>query len=49
MRFVAVLFPLFMWLAVLCERRGWTSLVVAVSAMGMAVFTAEFVLWSFVA
>jgi hypothetical protein len=48
-RFIGVLFPLFMWLAVLCERRKWTTAVVAVSAAGMAVLTAEFALWSFVA
>ena len=30
-RFVAVLFPLFMWLAVVCEERRVTDLVVAAS------------------
>lgn len=48
-RFVVVLFPLFMWLAGICERRDWTTTVVAVFAAGMAVFTAQFALWSFVA
>jgi hypothetical protein len=48
-RFVAVLFPLFLWLAVLTERRGVTTHVVALFAAGMAVFTAQFTLWSFVA
>ena len=48
-RFIATLFPIFIWLAVVCERRGRTTTVVALFAAGMAVFTAEFALWSFVA
>jgi hypothetical protein len=48
-RFVAVLFPLFFWLAVVCERRGATQTVVALFAAGMALFVAQFTLWSFVA
>lgn len=48
-RFIAVLFPIFLWLAVVCERRGITTTVVALFATGMAVLTAEFALWSFVA
>jgi hypothetical protein len=48
-RFIVVLFPLFMWLATVCERRRATTTVVAVFAAGMAVFTAQFALWSFVA
>lgn len=48
-RFVAVLFPLFIWLAMVSERRGWTTRLVAVFAAGMAVFTAQFALWFFVA
>jgi hypothetical protein len=48
-RFVVVLFPLFIWLAVLTERWGMTTRVVAPFAAGMAVFTAQFTLWSFVA
>ena len=48
-RFVAVLFPLFLWLATVTERRGWTTRVVAVFAAGMALFAAQFSLWSFVA
>lgn len=47
-RFVAVLFPIFLWLALVCERRGATTTVVAVFAAGMALLTAEFALWSFV-
>jgi hypothetical protein len=48
-RFVVVLFPLFLWLAVLTERRGVTTRIVALFAAAMAVFTAQFTLWSFVA
>jgi Mannosyltransferase (PIG-V) len=48
-RFVAVLFPLFLWLAVVCERRGATTAVTAVFAAGMAVLTVQFTLWYFVA
>ncbi len=48
-RFIAVLFPLFLWLATVTERRGWTTRVVALFAAGMAIFTAQFALWSFVA
>jgi hypothetical protein len=36
-------------MAVVCERRGITSTAIALSATGMAVLTAEFTLWSFVA
>ena len=48
-RFVAVLFPLFLWLATVTERRQMTTPVLAVSAAAMAVLTAQFSLWSFVA
>jgi hypothetical protein len=48
-RFVVVLFPLFLWLAMVTERRRLTTRVVAVFAATMAVFTAQFSLWSFVA
>jgi hypothetical protein len=48
-RFIVVLFPLFIWLAMVSEKRGWTTRLVALFAAGMAVFTAQFVLWSFVA
>lgn len=48
-RFVAVLFPAFLWLAVVCERRGATTVAVALSAAGMGALTAQFALWSFVA
>jgi hypothetical protein len=48
-RFIVVLFPIFFWLAVVCERRRMTTTVVALFAAGMAVLAAEFSLWSFVA
>lgn len=48
-RFIAVLFPIFLWLAVICERRGITATVLAVFAAGLALFTAQFSLWSFFA
>lgn len=48
-RFVAVLFPIFIWLATVCERRRWTSTVVTLFAAGMAVLTIQFALWNFVA
>lgn len=48
-RYVAVLFPVFLWLAAVCERRGITTQVVAVFAAAMALLTAQFTLWYFVA
>ena len=38
-RFVAVLFPIFMWLAIVCDERRITDRVVAVSAIGLGLFT----------
>jgi Mannosyltransferase (PIG-V) len=48
-RFLAVLFPVFMWLALWCEERRNTEYVVALSAMGLGLFTAQFASWHFVA
>jgi hypothetical protein len=48
-RFVAVLFPLFMWGAVWLERRrvvGWGLLA---SGLGLAVFSAQFACWVWIA
>jgi hypothetical protein len=49
-RFLAVLFPLFMWLALVCRdrplRRG---VVVAVSVLGLCVFAARYATWHWVA
>ena len=41
-RFVAVVFPLFMWLALACEERGWTDRVLVASALLLGLFTTEF-------
>ena len=48
-RFVAVLFPIFMWLALECERRGVTERAVAVSAIGLGLFVTQYASWWFVA
>ena len=41
-RYAAVIFPLFVWLAVVCDRRGWELPVVAVWSGGLALLTAVF-------
>jgi len=48
-RFVVVLFPIFMWLAIVCEERGITARVAAASAVGLGVFVTQFAGWYFVA
>ena len=48
-RFLAVLFPIFMWLALVCEERRWTDLTVALSAIGLGLFTAQYATWHFIA
>jgi hypothetical protein len=48
-RFVAVLFPIFIWLAIWCEERRATERVAAVSAIGLGLFTAQFASWHWVA
>jgi Mannosyltransferase (PIG-V) len=48
-RFIAVLFPVFLWLAIVCERREATTTVVALFAAGLSIFTGLFALWSFIA
>jgi hypothetical protein len=47
-RFLAVLFPIFMWLAVWAEERRATGRVVAVSALGLGLFTAQFATWHWI-
>jgi Mannosyltransferase (PIG-V) len=47
-RFLVVLFPIFMWLAIWSEERRATSGVVAVSAIGLGLFTAEFATWHWI-
>jgi hypothetical protein len=47
-RFVSVLFPVFMWLAIVCEERRATDLVVAASAVGLGLFTAQYASWHWI-
>ena len=48
-RFVAVLFPIFMWLGAACERRGVTDRVAIVSAVVLGLFVTQFATWQWVA
>jgi hypothetical protein len=49
-RYLSVLFPLFMWMALVCqERRRWTPLVLAVSTVVLVVLTGRHATWHFVA
>jgi hypothetical protein len=48
-RFLAVLFPIFMWLAVVTEERRITPQVAAASAVGLGLFTAQFASWHWIA
>jgi hypothetical protein len=48
-RFLAVLFPLFMWLALVSEERGWTVHVASTSAVGLGLFTTQFAGWEWIA
>ncbi len=48
-RFLAVLFPIFMWLALVCEERRWTERATAVSALGLGLFCAQFATWHWIA
>jgi hypothetical protein len=47
-RFVSVLFPIFMWLALVCEERRATDLVAAASAFGLGLFTAQYASWHWI-
>jgi hypothetical protein len=47
-RFVSVLFPLFVWFALVTEERGRTVPVAAVSAVGLALFTGSFAAWEWI-
>jgi Mannosyltransferase (PIG-V) len=47
-RFVSVLFPVFMWLAVWSDERRATDLVVAASAVGLGLFTAQYASWHWI-
>ena len=48
-RFLAVLFPIFMWLALVCEERRITPQVAAVSGIGLGLFTAQYASWHWIA
>lgn len=47
-RFVAVLFPLFIWLALVCEEHRRTVPVAVASAAGLAFFTIRFASWEWI-
>ena len=47
-RFLAVLFPIFMWLALWSEERRATPRVAAVSALGLGLFTTQFATWHWI-
>jgi hypothetical protein len=48
-RFLAVLFPLHLWLALFVRRRGWRRPVIAASAVMLAIASAQFAAWEWVA
>jgi hypothetical protein len=48
-RFVSVLFPVFMWLALVCDQRRTTDVVLAASALGLGLFTAQYASWHWIA
>lgn len=47
-RFLAVLFPLFAWGALVSEERGWTRWTLAASAVLLGLFTAQWATWQWV-
>ena len=48
-RFLVVLFPIFMWMGVVCAERGNTARVAAASSLGLGIFTAQYAAWYFIA
>jgi hypothetical protein len=48
-RFVAVLFPIFMWLGAACEERRLTDRVAIASAIVLGLFVTQFATWQWVA
>ena len=48
-RFIAVLFPIFMWLAIVSEERRITDRVAAVSALVLGLFVTQYATWHFIA
>ena len=47
-RFITVLFPLFVWLALVAEERGRVLIVGAPFAVGLCVFTERFATWEWI-
>ena len=47
-RFLAVLFPIFMWLALVCEERAATARTAAVFGVGLGLFTAQYASWHWI-
>ncbi len=48
-RFVAVLFPIFIWLGLVCEERRITDRVATASAVVLGLFVTQFATWNWVA
>jgi hypothetical protein len=48
-RFLAVLFPIFIWLALVCDERGWTEQAIGLSALGLGLFTTQYATWQWIA
>src|SRR5215210_2431025 len=48
-RFLAVLFPVFIWLAIVGEERRITERMAAASALGLGLFSATFASWHWIA
>jgi len=48
-RFLAVLFPIFIWLALVCDERGWTEQAIGLSALGLGLFTTQYATWHWIA
>jgi hypothetical protein len=47
-RFLCVLFPIFMWLALVCEERRLTDRAVVLSALGLGYFATQFGSWHWI-
>jgi hypothetical protein len=48
-RFLGVLFPLFIWLALVCGTPRRRAIVLAALGLGLVVFTARYATWHWVA